>query len=157
MPCSNANKSEIGNLIIRCSKYHRLPSRIKDSVSLSFSFSFSFLLLLPSSRLPFLGSRESREKREEEASGAAALRWLEGGDVGVHACSRARHTRGRAVAGGESEGVGRNGAVKSLSSAAKRGGGGGCYGVGEKGKTGKMESTRRGELDGAMVWLAKLR
>jgi hypothetical protein len=64
---------------------------------------------------------------------------------------------GRAVAGGESEGVGRNGAVKSLSSAAKRGGGGGCYGVGEKGKTGKMESTRRGELDGAMVWLAKLR
>jgi hypothetical protein len=47
-----------------------------------------FLFLSPSLVFFFssLFQRESREKREEKASGAAALRWLEGGDVGVHAC-----------------------------------------------------------------------
>nr|BAD31645.1 hypothetical protein [Oryza sativa Japonica Group] len=63
----------------------------------SLSFPLSFLFLLPSSLsrlLSCLFQRESREKREEEASGAATLRWLEGGDVGVHACSRARGTQG---------------------------------------------------------------
>ena len=47
--------------------------------------------------------------------------------------------------------------VEELISGGKRSGCGDCYGVGEKGETGKMESPRRGELDGAMVWLAKLR
>ena len=46
--------------------------------------------------------------------------------------------------------------LQELAPATKRSGDGGCYGVEEKGKTGKMESPRRGGVGGARVWLAKL-
>ena len=53
---------------------------------LLFSFSLSLLLLV----FFFLQPIEGRGR----AVGATALRWLTGCDVGVHACSRARRTRG---------------------------------------------------------------
>ncbi|PWS21843.1 hypothetical protein DKP78_21480, partial [Enterococcus faecium] len=46
--------------------------------------------------------------------------------------------------------------LQELAPATKRSADGGCYGVEEKGNTGKMESPRRGEANGARIWLVEL-
>jgi hypothetical protein len=65
--------------------------------------------------------------------------------------------QGRSGGGRVGKARGRNGEGKHSSLPTKRGGGGGCYGVGEKGEMGKMGSPKGGEAGGARIWLVGLR